>query len=294
MTTKTSMLRATTGTLVVATVALVGLGSVVHSTGASLACPDWPLCGGEVFPAMVGGVQFEHSHRILAGLVALLSGVVAALAWRERADDRLRARLALAAVGLVLVQAALGAMTVLMRLPPAVSTAHYATSMLFLLSSGEVARRSWRGEFAADQLARERTIVTALLFAQLVLGAAVRHFGAGYACGRDAWGCAPLLTSAFGLPLLQITHRVLGVVLVGVLVWFARRAAAVGARLQAGLLVNLVVAQIALGLVTVGSGISIPIVTAHAVVGALLLLTTMTLGRLAPQRRLRTTNPAAT
>lgn len=290
----TDKLRATSATLVVLIVALVGLGSVVHSTGASLACPDWPLCGGEVFPAMVGGVEFEHSHRILAGLVALLSMVVAWQAWARRAEDRLRAQLAIAAVGLVLVQAGLGAMTVLMRLPPAVSTAHYATSMLFLLACGEVARRTFVGEPGRDRLARARVIVTSIVFVQLVLGAAVRHLGAGYACGRDPWGCAPLLSSAPALPALQIAHRVLGIVCVFVLFWFARRAAAGGARLHGGLLVNLVVAQIALGLVTIGSGISIPIVTAHAVVGALVLLGTVTLGRLAAPRRMPRAHAAAT
>ena len=275
-----AMLRATSATLVVLVIALVGLGSVVHSTGASLACPDWPLCGGEVFPEMVGGVEFEHSHRILAGLVALLSALVAYQAWSRRAEDRSRALLAVAAVGLVLVQAALGAMTVLMRLPPAVSTAHFATSMIFLLMCAEVARRTWWSEPARAHLAGARKFATALVYAQLVLGALVRHLGAGYACGRDPWGCAPLLSSAPALPALQIAHRVLGVVLVGVLFWLARRAAAAGARVHGGILANLVVAQVALGLATIASGISIPIVTAHAVVGAVLLLTTATLGRL--------------
>lgn len=280
------MLRATSATLVVLVLALVGLGSVVHSTGASLACPDWPLCGGEVFPEMTGGVEYEHSHRILAAIVALLSVVVAAQTWSRRAEDLRRAQLAIAAVGLVLVQAGLGAMTVLMRLPPAVSTAHYAVSMLFFLACADVARRTFFRDFGADRLARPRAIVTGLVFTQLVLGALVRHLGAGYACGRDPWLCAPLLSSAPLLPAVQIAHRALGVVLVFALFWLARRASRTGARLHGGLLVNLVVAQIALGLVTIASGISIPIVTVHAVVGAVLLLMTVTLGRLSSPLRL--------
>lgn len=274
------MLRATSATLVVLIIALVGLGSVVHSTGASLACPDWPLCGGEVFPEMVGGVEFEHSHRILAAIVGLLAAVVAVQTWARRSDDFTRARLALAAVGLVLVQAGLGAMTVLMRLPPAVSTAHYATSMLFFLTCIEVARRTYFPHVGMDPIARARSVVTVLLFTQLVLGALVRHLGAGYACGHDPWGCVQLLSSAPSLPALQIVHRAFGLVLVFLLGWLAWRAASSGARLHGVVLVALVIAQIVLGLFTVASGISIPIVTAHAVVGALLLLTTVTLGRL--------------
>ena len=53
------------------TFALVTLGGVVHNTESSLACPDWPLCFGQVMPEMEGGVAIEHSHRLLATLVVL-------------------------------------------------------------------------------------------------------------------------------------------------------------------------------------------------------------------------------
>src|SRR5688500_4894341 len=111
------------------TFVLLLVGGVVHTTGSSLACPDWPLCYGEVFPPMRGGILYEHSHRLLASAVGLVTLVVATLTWR-RPDPRLRILAALG-VALVIFQGCLGGLTVLLRLPPIISVAHLATSMVF-------------------------------------------------------------------------------------------------------------------------------------------------------------------
>src|SRR5438552_4014624 len=94
-----------------ATFALLIIGSLVHATGSSLACPDWPLCYGQIFPKMEGGIFFEHGHRLAAAAVIIATGGLCALVWKHRRERSLRA-LATLAVGLVLVQAALGAITV--------------------------------------------------------------------------------------------------------------------------------------------------------------------------------------
>jgi heme A synthase len=113
-----------------ATFVLLVIGGMVHATGSSLACPDWPLCYGQFFPAMEGGVLFEHGHRLVALAVSVLTVALAVTVWRRQRGTSVRAG-ALAAVGLVLFQAALGALTVVWKLPLVVSSGHLATSMAF-------------------------------------------------------------------------------------------------------------------------------------------------------------------
>ena len=108
----------------VATYLLILIGGLVHGTGSSLACPDWPTCYGTLMPKMEGGVLVEHSHRLAAGSVVVLTLVLAGLltATRDPALRRLRG-FGWLAVGLVFVQALLGGITVLLRLPTPISTA---------------------------------------------------------------------------------------------------------------------------------------------------------------------------
>jgi heme A synthase len=117
-------------TTAVAALALVVIGGLADPEGASLACPDWPLCQGEVMPPLDGRVLAEHGHRIAALVVAALTAVVAALVFRNRPDPALR-RLAVGAVALVAAQAALGALAVVFALPLVARLGHLVTAMLF-------------------------------------------------------------------------------------------------------------------------------------------------------------------
>src|SRR5260221_2958411 len=95
-----------------ATLVLIFVGALVTSTGSGLAVPDWPLSFGQVFPPMVGGVFFEHGHRLVAATVGLLTMVLAA--WFHRAESRAWVRrTALAAALAVVAQGLLGGLTVL-------------------------------------------------------------------------------------------------------------------------------------------------------------------------------------
>src|SRR5258708_23176752 len=114
----------------VATFLLVIAGGLVTSTGSSLAVPDWPLSNGQFFPKMEGGVLFEHGHRLLAGTVGLLTFILAG--WLIGVERRPVVKyLGLAAAVAVCLQAVLGGVTVLYRLPVLISVAHACLGQIF-------------------------------------------------------------------------------------------------------------------------------------------------------------------
>ena len=90
--------------MALATLFLIFAGGMVTSTGSGLAVPDWPLSYGMLFPPMVGGIFYEHGHRMIAGVVGLLIGGLAI--WLLRSEPRRWVRrLGVAAALAVLVQA---------------------------------------------------------------------------------------------------------------------------------------------------------------------------------------------
>jgi heme A synthase len=110
--------------------ALAVIGALVEPQGAALACPDWPLCQGEALPALTGPVLVEQGHRIVALAVAALTAALALSVLRHRRDPALR-RLAVGAAALVVVQAALGAASVLLGLPDLARVGHLVVAMAF-------------------------------------------------------------------------------------------------------------------------------------------------------------------
>src|SRR5687767_11184266 len=93
-----------------ATFVLLIIGGTVNPTGSSLACPEPSiLCNGEMFPAMVGGVLYEHGHRLAAMTVGILQIVLTVLLFRRRPQLR---KLGLLLLLMVVVQGGLGALTV--------------------------------------------------------------------------------------------------------------------------------------------------------------------------------------
>ena len=170
------------------TLLLIILGAMVTSKDAGLSVPDWPTSLGSLYkiPPMVGGVKYEHGHRMFAEFVGLLIIVMAV--WTQRVEHRTWMKaLGWIALGAVIGQGVLGGLTVLFHLPWVISTAHatlaqtifcVVTAMALFTSKG------WLQDaepIMEDGLTPSTPALTALaaacVWVQLILGAAFRHTG---------------------------------------------------------------------------------------------------------------------
>ncbi|MEM7249695.1 MAG: COX15/CtaA family protein, partial [Acidobacteriota bacterium] len=264
-----------------ATFGLLLLGALVHPTGSSLVCPDWPLCFGQAFPAMKGNIAIEHGHRMAGATIGLLTIALVIAGWRRQRG------LVLLALVLVITQGLLGGITVLYRLPPMVSTAHLAMGMTFFLVLLTTCARL--GGAGGESTAPGRGLATWLfgaVFFQMVLGGLVRHLGAGFACGNNPFTCHGDLWPVQPPEQLQMFHRACGaLILLAVLAATPRliRGAKSAGRPLARMAVLaapiLVVVQVALGMLTVMTNVAVAPVVAHTG-GAALLLGSLWLARL--------------
>jgi heme A synthase len=262
-----------------ATFVLLVIGGTVNPTGSSLACPEPTLvCHGQLFPPMVGGVLYEHGHRLAAMTVGLLQIVLTFLLVRRRQDLR---RLAFVLLGLVVAQGTLGAITVKYKLPWFVSTGHLLLGMSYFATLIYTAFRTLpapsamelaRHDKLRDELGSARTwiaVACGAVFVQLLLGALVRHLGAAMVClgvpactrGGEWWPDAHVQR-------LHMAHRGFGVVVAivtiaaAVQVWrHARSWPAL--RMLALIAPVLVLAQLALGIATVLTMRAVPLAVGH-------------------------------
>jgi cytochrome c oxidase assembly protein subunit 15 len=265
---------------VAATLALIFIGGLVTSTGSGLSVPDWPLSYGMLMPPMVGGVFYEHGHRMAATTVGLLTLVLAV--WTARAESRPAVRrLAWGALAAVITQGVLGGLTVIYLLPTPVSVAHACLAQLFFCSTialAAVTSREWLDAQPSEDVSGVRPAAAAAavaVFVQLFIGAVMRHIGAGLAIPTfpDSFGrWVPPLDS---LPVaVHFAHRI-GALVVAALVLrlavAAHRADDHRFRRPAALLVALVGVQIALGGMTVLTGKAVTPTTTHVAIGAAIL-----------------------
>jgi len=169
--------------LVCWTIVLLTAGALVTSEDAALAVPDWPLSYGSLTPPMVGGIAFEHTHRVIAAILGLFIVVLAVWLWAKD-ERRWMKYLGLAAVAGVIFQGVLGGLTVLELLKYWLPVMHAVTAEIMfavLVSIAVFTSRWWVGETASYEDSGStgiHTIVTlnaALIFVQVLLGAGFRH-----------------------------------------------------------------------------------------------------------------------
>jgi len=170
------------------TLILIYAGAMVKSTGSGLAVPDWPLSYGMLFPPMVGGVFYEHTHRMVAAAVGIFTLILTVWLWMDEPRRWVRF-LGLFALGAVILQGFLGGITVLYFLPTPVSVFHGILAQIFFILTIVIAyslsrernnRLYVRSEIRSPFL---RLILgwIMIIFVQLVLGAVMRHTESGLA-----------------------------------------------------------------------------------------------------------------
>lgn len=165
------------------TVLLLMAGALVTSNDAADSVPDWPLAYGKIIPPLVGGIRYEFTHRVMAGLVATLT--LALAIWLARVDRRPWARrLGWTALGLVVAQALLGALRVLEGHAAISATAHAILAQIFFIAIVGLSLFTgawWQfdvpllDDTASPPVRFLSAWTTAAIFAQLILGAAFRH-----------------------------------------------------------------------------------------------------------------------
>ena len=291
--------------LVACTVVLILAGSLVTSHDAGLSVPDWPTSyGWNMFtfpPSMwVANILYEHGHRLIASTVGFLTIVMAVWLWMAEPRRWLR-WFGVATLGSVVAQGLLGGLTVLFFLPAAISTAHAGLAEIFFCMTVAIAIFTSPGWIAGygpgaagdpriaqsahtgAPLRRLATLATVLIYAQILVGATMRHTGAGLAIPDFPLMFGHLVPDHWNSAIaIHFTHRA-GALLVTltILALFAHVRSRYRDRRElmrpAAIIVALVAAQVTLGALTVLSRRDPWINSFHVVCGALVLTTSLVL-----------------
>jgi cytochrome c oxidase assembly protein subunit 15 len=273
---------------------LVAAGGMVTSTGSGLAVPDWPTTYGYnmlTFPPekMVGGIFYEHGHRLIATAVGLLT--IGAVIWLWRVEPRRWVRrLGAIALAAVVLQGILGGITVLYFLPDAVSISHAGLAEIFFaltITLALVTSPGWRlpprPPVDDARLGRRLVWLTAVVYVQILLGATMRHTGAGLAIPDFPLVYGGLLPPAWTPHIaIHYAHRVgalvIAILAVAIVTYVMRRHSDRPELTRpAGLVALLLVAQITLGGAVVLTGKHEIVNTLHVATGAGLFVTSLAL-----------------
>ncbi|GAX38153.1 COX15/CtaA family protein [Nodularia sp. NIES-3585] len=255
----------------IATLILMAIGSATRVMNAGLACPDWPLCYGELVPAKQMNLQvfLEWFHRLDAGLIGLSAIALAGLSWWHRRF--LPTWLPWAstfALFLIVFQGILGGLTVTQLLRFDIVTAHLGTALLFfttLLIVG-IALTPYQGTGTVGKLPWLGLSAVIFVYLQSILGALVGSRWALHQCFGDSQLCNVMYSHIFGL--VPPTVATLAVVFI------SRRTPALHPTLRrlANIAGGLLMLQIVLGVATFRLHLQVELLTvSHQTIGAVLL-----------------------
>jgi len=255
----------------VATWLLIVLGGVVRISGSGLGCGDeWPICHGRLIPSFADiGTAIEWSHRLVAAIVSTLVLLLAGSVWwvRRRTPPG-PSRIAYVALGLLVVQVLLGAVTVKLQLPPWTIVLHLGTAMLLLatliattlhLTPGTPGLRPGSANSPAAGAAL-------LVFLTVLAGGLTANLGAATACVGFPLCNGQWIVAGNDLQYVQWAHRLLAYTTYAYLLAWA-----LATRRRAALLVlGLATLQIVIAAAMVTQGLPRLVQAAHVAVGAAL------------------------
>jgi heme a synthase len=303
-------LRLFTRFVALSTAVLIFAGGLVTSTGSGLSVPDWPNTYGWnmfMFPfeKWVGGIRYEHSHRLIASTVGFLILVLAVWLWRAEPRAWVR-RLGYLALAAVVTQGILGGITVLWYLPDPISIAHASLAQIVFCLTTAIAlftSRGWQQGFSTltpdDGVLRKLTIATtAWIYAQILIGATMRHTDAGLAIPDFPLAFGHIIPPQWDPKIaIHFAHRV-GALVASVLIiataghvfyHHRRRGDLVRPTI---LLLVLLTMQIALGAYTILTEKHYVINSLHVITGAGVLVTSLVLALRAHRVRFAAVKPS--
>jgi cytochrome c oxidase assembly protein subunit 15 len=246
---------------------LIILGAIVRITGSGLGCGEhWPLCNGRLLPPLDLPTMIEYGHRLAAAAVSVLVAALAAYAWWLRRDAGGAAYVAL---GLLILQVLLGAVTVRLSLPPWTVILHLGTAMLLLATLIVVARTANLTPGASPGISGTRPSGAGLWalglgFVTVLFGALTANLGAASACLGFPLCNGQVLPAGNYLQHIHWTHRLLAYTLFAYVVWWAVRSRSRGA----WYVVALVTLQVAVAAAMVLLALPAPLQAAHVALGA--------------------------
>ncbi|MYC47104.1 MAG: hypothetical protein F4X45_02050 [Chloroflexi bacterium] len=286
MTAKLSWYRATLLLGLAAAIAQVALGGVVRVTGSGDACPDWPLCHGQVIPPLDLNIWLEFSHRLSASALGVLVLIASVLAWRQVPRFQLSLIATGAALVLVVAAALLGGLTVLTELAWWARLIHLALAELVVacLAVAWLAGPPGPGSAAPrqDRSRLERKIgfaTLAVLLGVIVFGSYMVGFNYGAACTSWPMCQGTRIPEGFAF-IANMTHRFTAALIAIPVFWLCYRAwipgpAAGRARWLAALAGGCTVAAILLGALMVWLNFSALLRSLHLVIATLVWASTV-------------------